>query len=85
MAEADYGRSSRQFKRLRRRVLEESNICWLCGQPGADTVDHIVPRSVAPHLGEELANLAPAHRGCNSSRGARAPESVRPLPASRGW
>lgn len=79
------GRSSRQWKRLRARVLEDSDICWLCGQPGADTADHVIPRSVAPHLAESLDNLAPAHRSCNSRRGARLVEAARPLPTSRRW
>ena len=85
MASNYAGRSSRAWKRLRARVLEESDICWLCGQPGADTLDHVVPLSVAPHLAESPDNVAPAHRSCNSSRGARLAESVRPLPASRRW
>lgn len=33
--------------------------CWLCGHPGADTVDHVLPRH---HGGtHDLANLRPAH------------------------
>ena len=80
-----YGRTSRTFRRLRLRVLEESSICWLCGQSGADTVDHVVPLSIAPDLGEELANLRPAHGTCNSSRGNRPPQSVQAMPSSRRW
>ena len=80
-----HGRSTRSFKALRLRVLESSNICWLCNQPGADTVDHIVPRSVAPELSEVLENLAPAHRVCNSKRGARFTEGARPFKTSRNW
>jgi len=79
------GRSSRAWKRLRLRVLEQSDVCWLCGQAGADTVDHIVPLSIAPHLGESPDNVAPAHRSCNSKRGARMPTGARPLPTSRAW
>lgn len=85
MTSAYHGRTSRSFKRMRTRILEESNVCWLCGQPGADTVDHIVPLSVAPDLGEVAANMAPAHRSCNSRKGARLASSVRPLRASRNW
>lgn len=85
MTSAYHGRTTRSFRRMRTRVLEESNICWLCGQPGADTVDHIVPLSVAPDLGEVAANMAPAHRSCNSSKGARLASTVRPLRASRSW
>lgn len=80
-----HGRRTRTFKRLRQRVLESSDICWLCGLPGADTVDHIVPLSVAPHLGEVAENLRAAHRTCNSSRGARFVDAVRAVPTSRRW
>ena len=79
------GRSTRQWKRLRARVLEQSDICWLCGQAGADTLDHIVPLSVAPHLAESPDNVAPAHRSCNSSRGKRLATEVRPIRTSRSW
>ena len=41
--------------------------CHLCRRPGADTADHIVPRSAGG--GHDLANLRPAHASCNSSRG----------------
>ena len=85
MTDRYIGRSTRAWKRLRLRVLEQSDICWLCGQPGADTVDHIIPLSVAPHLGESPDNVAAAHRSCNSSRGARMPTGARPLPTSRAW
>lgn len=80
-----YGRTSRQFRRMRQRVLEQSDICWLCGQGGADTVDHIIPRSVAPHLAEQIENLASAHRACNSSRGAKLVDQARRVPTSRAW
>ena len=85
MTDPYFGRSTRTFKAMRLRVLEQSNICWLCGQAGADTVDHIVPRSIAPELAESIDNLLPAHRGCNSSRGNRTPQAARPLPSSRHW
>ena len=42
--------------------------CHLCGGDGADSADHIRPRSTS--LDDSLANLAPAHQGCNSARGA---------------
>jgi 5-methylcytosine-specific restriction endonuclease McrA len=80
-----HGRSTRSFGRLRERVLSQSNICWLCGQPGADTIDHIVPLSVAPHLGEDEGNLLPAHRTCNSSKGARMAHHARSMPSSQSW
>jgi 5-methylcytosine-specific restriction endonuclease McrA len=42
--------------------------CWLCGFPGADTCDHVQPRARGGT--DTLANLRPAHRFCNTGRGA---------------
>ncbi|MFW9180579.1 HNH endonuclease [Corynebacterium striatum] len=41
--------------------------CHLCGRDGADSADHVVPRSLGGP--DELANLRPAHRSCNFRRG----------------
>ena len=41
--------------------------CCHCGQPGARTSEHIHPRSLGGT--DQLDNLRPAHRSCNSSRG----------------
>lgn len=43
--------------------------CHLCGLPGANTVDHLIPTSVDESLRWELSNVRPAHRECNSERG----------------
>ena len=44
--------------------------CYLCGELGADTVDHVPPKGVMPQgyrdRGENLIAV-PAHRDCNSS------------------
>ena len=45
--------------------------CHLCGRKGADTIDHVVP--VAWGGSDHPANLKPAHRSCNSSKGADRP------------
>ena len=69
--------TGRPWRRLRLAVLERDGaVCHLCGQPGATTVDHLVPA----HLGgrDELENLAAAHVSCNAAKGARVP-----LPRSR--
>lgn len=73
-------------------VLATSRTCWRCGQdidmslePNdrmSATVDHVIPLAMGgPPL--DVANLRPAHRACNSARGARmdAPAS----PRSRIW
>lgn len=69
--------SGRPWRRTRLLVLERDGwTCHLCGELGATTVDHLVP----VHLGggDDLGNLAAAHLGCNSRKGARVP-----LPRSR--
>jgi len=54
-------------------VFEEYGTqCWLCGGAGADTVDHIIPRSRGGELWD-LDNCRPAHRDCNLSRRDRPP------------
>jgi 5-methylcytosine-specific restriction endonuclease McrA len=56
------------WKRISKRILTLSGgICALCGRPGADTVDHIIPRSRGGT--HEDYNLRAAHRACNSRRG----------------
>ena len=85
-------RSSRPWQRARQQVQRTGgNICWLCGQPidyelpvsdpMSFTVDHVQPRSLG---GAELdpANLRPAHKSCNSSRGDG---TRKRLPTSRRW
>ena len=58
--------------------------CWLCGQPGADSVDHVLSRSKYPELTWDESNMRPAHGGCNSSKGASA--TTRDLGSrSRRW
>lgn len=69
---------------------DRGRVCHLCGKPGANTIDHIIPRALGGT--DELDNLRPAHKRCNSSRGAmpldqwflRHPLPVRAAP-SRLW
>jgi 5-methylcytosine-specific restriction endonuclease McrA len=80
------GRTGRPWRRLRAEVLAASNICWICGKPGADTVDHVIPVSKLPHnhpLVRDPANLRPAHGPCNYSKGNRPLKTK--TPTSRAW
>ena len=47
--------------------------CWLCNEPirvgQAWDIDHVTPRSAGGS--DHLANLRPAHAGCNRGRGNR--------------
>lgn len=72
---------SSKRKELRAWTLaRDGGVCWLCGKPGATTVDHVVPRSLGGP--DTLANLRAAHGSCNSARGTRLPPS--PL-TTRQW
>lgn len=70
-AERWSGRKAQQYVRL--TLAEYGTVCWLCGLPGSDTADHVIPRSKGGAV-YNLANLAPAHRPCNESRGNRPAE-----------
>src|SRR3954449_8616655 len=60
------GGSSR-WRRLVAEVIErDGGVCWLCGKPGADSADHVVPASRGGR--DELANLPAAHLSCNLAR-----------------
>jgi 5-methylcytosine-specific restriction endonuclease McrA len=84
---------SRLQKTVRNVLLVYGSTCHLCGQDGADSADHLIPRSKGGPLWD-LANLRPSHLGCNVSRGAmdldewrrRHPIDDRPaLQPSRKW
>lgn len=78
---------------LKRRVKANGLPCWLCGR-GIDTdlpwthamsftADHVQPLA---HGGKVLGELRPAHRSCNSSRGAkRTAENVQRPKTTREW
>ncbi|KKO87262.1 HNH endonuclease [Corynebacterium ulcerans] len=87
------GWGGRSAARIRKQVLETyGDICHLCGRPGADSADHIIPRSRGGK--DELDNLRPAHGRCNSSRGNKSMTQYRDRnparrratsPPSRSW
>jgi 5-methylcytosine-specific restriction endonuclease McrA len=62
------GRKAQQYVKL--TLAEYGHVCWNCGLPGADTADHVIPRSLGGAV-YNLANLAPSHRRCNEARGNR--------------
>lgn len=83
----------RYAQRLTAETLAvKGTTCHLCRRPGADTADHLIPRSKGGT--DSLDNRAPAHHACNSARGdlpldewfARHPVPRRAaLPPSREW
>lgn len=88
----DWAGNARRRLRLVALVLEvKGRTCHLCGLRGATTADHLIPWS---HGGPNVvANLEPAHQGCNSVRRDRTlsdwfaahPVRVPVLTPSRDW
>ncbi len=58
------GLSGGAWSTLRRKVLaRDRGTCYLCDQPGADQVDHLV--EVADGGSNDPANLASCHEACH--------------------
>jgi 5-methylcytosine-specific restriction protein A len=67
---SQHSASGRAWRRKRERVLKHSDICWICGLPGADSVDHVIP--IARGGTNDESNLKPAHMfPCNRSKSDR--------------
>jgi 5-methylcytosine-specific restriction endonuclease McrA len=60
--------SRRAYQDPAYQAIPLGGTCWLCGEPGADTRDHVV--SIARGGTNAPSNIRPAHRACNSSKGA---------------
>lgn len=59
-SERDMPTNSAQWHHLRAFVLERDGaVCWWCGLPGADTVDHLIPQVVGGS--SDPSNLGPIH------------------------
>lgn len=73
-------RSGRPWRRIKARVVRrDAGICHLCGKPGADSADHVIP---AAHGGTNaMSNLKAVHHdvypNCNRIRGDRPVDEVR--------
>lgn len=53
-------------------------VCYLCGKwmlPIETTLDHVIPRSRAPHLMHDLENLKPCCWKCNGEKGSKVLDS----------
>lgn len=70
--------NTRAQQRANKRILAASNVCHLCGHPGADAVDHVIP--LARGGSDTPDNKRPAHHNvhcptcghrCNREKGAR--------------
>lgn len=74
---------NRRYRRNRAIVLAKSDVCHLCGKPGADTADHVVPYAYGGT--DDVSNLRPAHKRCNSKRGKKSIEESGILRTSFEW
>jgi 5-methylcytosine-specific restriction endonuclease McrA len=58
----------RDWRTIKARVIaRDRGICWICGETGADSVDHLRP--VSKGGSNRLDNLKAAHLWCNQQRG----------------
>lgn len=57
---------SRTYRQALAVIQATGPACWICGHPGADSIDHAIPASIAPDLAADPANWRPAHgvHGC---------------------
>lgn len=62
-------RTGRPFQREKAQRLRQSDVCWICGQPGADTLDHVIP--IARGGTEHPDNKRPAHHNTPNAQGIR--------------
>lgn len=61
-------RTGRPWQRLKAKIIRrDGGICHLCGQPGADTADHLQPVALGGPV-YDPTNLAAAHQRCNTRR-----------------
>ena len=70
--------SGRKRQERNAKILAASDVCHLCGHPGADAVDHVIP--LARGGSDAPSNLAPAHHDvapfCNRRKSDRMPEDI---------
>lgn len=79
-------RTGRPWTRLKRRIIRrDGGICHLCGNPGADTADHLIPWAFGGT--DAPSNLKAAHIDCNRKRGPRPIEVARAelTQTTQGW
>ena len=81
--------NSRAIRERNRRILAASDVCHICGETGADAIDHVIP--YARGGTDDPWNLKPAHHNvansngvyCNRAKSDRLPDAN--LTTSRDW
>ncbi len=70
--------NTRQARAENHRILAASTICHICGKPGADAVDHVIP--LARGGADDASNKRPAHHDvapyCNRRKSDHLPSEV---------
>lgn len=70
--------SGRKRQERNRKILAASDVCYICGRPGADAVDHVVP--ISRGGSDDPSNLKPAHHDiaphCNRRKADLMPSEV---------
>lgn len=70
--------NTRQARAENHRILRASDICHICGKPGADAVDHVIP--LARGGADDASNKKPAHHDvapyCNRRKSDHLPSEV---------
>jgi 5-methylcytosine-specific restriction endonuclease McrA len=83
---------STAYRKAKVRALAQNDICHLCGHPGADSLDHIIPVSRGGHP-TDPANLAPIHghpcpicgQKCNALKSDKLLSEIVDPKNSRDW
>lgn len=52
-----------------RVIARDNGMCYLCGLPGANSVDHVIPHAAGGP--STMENLKAAHMACNAKKRAR--------------
>lgn len=85
--------TSYEFRKIRARLLADSDVCIVCGHTAADTCDHVIPVAKGGAR-MDPDNLAPIHgiakcptclRNCNGEKGDKPLSQVTSLITSVDW
>ena len=77
------------YQQKRQRILAAPTICHICGEPGSDAIDHVIPKTLGGT--DDDWNLRPAHHDvpntqgirCNRAKAGRIPAPQ--LTTTRAW
>jgi 5-methylcytosine-specific restriction endonuclease McrA len=67
----------------KRIIARDGGVCSLCGKPGANSADHVIPRSRGGSHAD--TNLRAAHLRCNQVKGTRGVTITLPRANVRSW